>query len=133
LGHRVSKKPTHTSLYLNARSHKHLVNKQAALSTLVHRAKPICNPNSLKQELQLLQDTVLSSGCSKQQILQALNPPKRILPPCRKDPTAVVFMPFVSTTFSHISKVLSKHFIKMVGFPPGKLFRFLWPINDNLA
>jgi hypothetical protein len=38
LGHRVHRKPTHTNLYLNARSnarsHHHLANKLAVLSTL---------------------------------------------------------------------------------------------------
>ncbi|PNF33864.1 hypothetical protein B7P43_G07226 [Cryptotermes secundus] len=42
LGHRVYRKSTHTNLYLNAAFHHHPSNKQAALSTLVHRARALC-------------------------------------------------------------------------------------------
>jgi hypothetical protein len=38
LGHKVYRKPTHTSLYLNANAHHHPSSKQALLNTMVHRA-----------------------------------------------------------------------------------------------
>jgi hypothetical protein len=46
LGHRVYRKPTHTNLYLHANSHHHPSNKQAVLSTLVHRARALCDHES---------------------------------------------------------------------------------------
>jgi hypothetical protein len=38
LGHKVYQKPTHANLYLQPRSHNYPFNRQAILSTLVHRA-----------------------------------------------------------------------------------------------
>jgi hypothetical protein len=39
LGHKVYRKPTHTNLYLNAKSHHPPSNKQAVLSTLIHKSQ----------------------------------------------------------------------------------------------
>jgi hypothetical protein len=50
LGHKVYRKPTHSNLYLNAKSHHHPSNKQAVLSTLIHRAKALCDEDSLQAE-----------------------------------------------------------------------------------
>jgi hypothetical protein len=47
LGHRVYRKPTHINLYLNATSHLHPDNKQAVLSTFLHRAEAGCDTDSL--------------------------------------------------------------------------------------
>jgi hypothetical protein len=77
LGHREYRKPTHTNLYLNATSHHHPATKQAVLSTLVHRAKAVCDTNSLPQRLQFLRATFRNNGYSEKQILRALNPPTR--------------------------------------------------------
>jgi hypothetical protein len=52
LGHRVYRKPTHTNLYLHANFHHHPSNKQALLSTLVHRARALCDHESLHDELE---------------------------------------------------------------------------------
>ncbi|XP_033609345.1 uncharacterized protein LOC117282715 [Cryptotermes secundus] len=51
LGHTVYRKPTHTNLYLNAKSHHHPSSKQAALSTLVHRARALCDQESLRVKI----------------------------------------------------------------------------------
>jgi hypothetical protein len=56
LGHRVYHKATHTNLYLNAGSHHHPSSKQAVLSTLVHRARALCDQESLQAELVFLKD-----------------------------------------------------------------------------
>jgi hypothetical protein len=130
---RVNRKPTHTNLYLNAMSHNRLVNKQAVLSTLVHRAKAICDPDRLQQKLEFLQDAFLSNGYSKQQILWDTNLPKRVTPPRREDPTLVACLPFVCTTFNCISRVLSRHNIKTMGLPPRKLSIFLHPVKNDLS
>jgi hypothetical protein len=80
------------------------------LSTLVHRAKAICDPDSLPQELEFLHNTFQNNGYIKQQILQVLNPPKRAPSPHREDPTSVAFSIFFffGTTLNDISRVLSK-------------------------
>ena len=54
LGHKVYRKPTHTNLYLNPGSHHHPSNKQAILATLVHRARALCDNESLHGELEFL-------------------------------------------------------------------------------
>jgi hypothetical protein len=47
LGHKEYHKPTHTNLYLNAKSHHHPSNKQAVLSTLIHKDRALCDEDSL--------------------------------------------------------------------------------------
>lgn len=64
----------------------------------------------------VLQSSFLSNGYSKQQILRIFNPLKRVTPPCREDPTSVVQLPYVVTTFNRISRLSSKH-IKTVSLP----------------
>jgi hypothetical protein len=64
-----------------------------------------------------------NNGYSEQQILQALNPPKRAPPQHREDPASVAFLPSVGTTFN--CRVLSKHNISSVGLPPRKLSSLL--------
>jgi hypothetical protein len=49
------------------------------------------------------------------------------------NPDSVAFLPYVSTIFNHISRVLSQHNIKSVGLPPRKVCRFLRPVKDNLG
>jgi hypothetical protein len=58
LRHKVYRKPTHTNLYLNAKSYHHLSNKQAVLSTLIHRARAFCGEDSLQAELVFLKDVL---------------------------------------------------------------------------
>ncbi|XP_023726043.1 uncharacterized protein LOC111874629, partial [Cryptotermes secundus] len=52
----VYSKSTRTNLYINAASHHHPSNKQAARSTLVHRARALCDQDSLHAKLVLLGD-----------------------------------------------------------------------------
>ena len=51
LGHKVHRKPTHTNQYLQQNSHHHPANKTSFLSSLIHRAKALCDQDSLTQEL----------------------------------------------------------------------------------
>ena len=54
LGHKVYRKPTHTNLYLHQKFHHHPANKHSVLSSLVHRAKTLCDQESLAPELTFL-------------------------------------------------------------------------------
>jgi hypothetical protein len=54
LGHKVYWKPTHTNLYLHQNLHHHPANKQSVLASLIHRAKALCDEDSLIQELEFL-------------------------------------------------------------------------------
>jgi hypothetical protein len=58
----VYRKPTHTNLYLNAKSHHHPLNKQAVLSTLLQRARALCDEDSLQAELVFLKDVFRENG-----------------------------------------------------------------------
>jgi len=68
LGHKVYWKPTHTNLYLHQNSHHHPANKQSVLASLIHRAKALCDKDSLTQELEILTTFFKDSGYSHQQI-----------------------------------------------------------------
>jgi len=54
LRHKVYRKPTHPKLYLQQKSHQHPANKKSVLSSLVHRAKILCDQESLAPELTFL-------------------------------------------------------------------------------
>jgi hypothetical protein len=73
LGHKVYRKPTHTNHYLNAKSHHHSSNKQAVLSMLIHRARALCDEDSLQAELVFLRDIFKQNGYNDRHIHRALN------------------------------------------------------------
>jgi hypothetical protein len=64
----VYSKPPHTSLYLNVKSHHHTYSKHTAFSTLVHRAKALCDEDRLQAELVFLRDVFKQNGYNNQQI-----------------------------------------------------------------
>jgi len=68
LGHKVYQKSTHTNLHLHHNSHHHPANKQSVLTSLIHRAKALCDQDSLPPELEFLTTTFKDSGYSHEQI-----------------------------------------------------------------
>ena len=77
LSHSVYRKPTHTDLYLNGRSHHHPSQRGAVLSTLLHRARTISDAESLPVELDYLKNTFRQNGYGERQISLAFKfPPK---------------------------------------------------------
>jgi hypothetical protein len=62
LGHKVYQKPTHTNLYLHQNSHHHPANKQSVLTSLIHKAKALCDQDSLTQELEFLSTIFKDNG-----------------------------------------------------------------------
>jgi hypothetical protein len=77
--HKLYCKPTHTNLYLNAKSHHHPSNKQVVLSTLIHRVRALCDEDSLQAELVFLKDVFEENGYNDRQIHRALNPVRTYL------------------------------------------------------
>jgi hypothetical protein len=63
----------HSNLYLNAKSDHHTSDKQAVLSTLIHRARAVCNEGSLQVELVFLRDVLTQNGHNDGHINTALN------------------------------------------------------------
>jgi hypothetical protein len=131
LGLKVYRKPTHTNLYLNSKSHHHPSNKQAVLSTLIHRARALCDEDSLQAELVFLKDVFKGNGYNDRQIHRALNHRPLLLQPDNQ-PHSVAFLPFVGTVFNRISRVLARHIIS-VGLPHMKLSSLLRPVKDHLG
>ena len=68
LGQKVNRKPTHTNLYLYQNSHHHPANKQSVLTSPIHRAKAVCDQDSLTQVLEFLTTVFKDNGYSPQQI-----------------------------------------------------------------
>jgi hypothetical protein len=91
LGHKVYRKPTHTKLYLNAKSRHHLSNKQAVLSTLIHKARALCDEDSLQAELVFLKDVFRENCYSNRQVHRALNR-RLLLPQPDNKPYSVAFL-----------------------------------------
>jgi hypothetical protein len=56
LGHTVYRKPTHTDLYLHAKSAHHQAQKKGVLHSLIQRARKLCDANSLDKETQHLKE-----------------------------------------------------------------------------
>jgi hypothetical protein len=129
---RFAAKYKHTSLYLNSNSHHHPSNKKAVVSTLVPRGRSLCDQESLHGELEFLRTTFRQNGYSDRQMRRALNPPVRVTLTPEK-PASVAFLPYVSTTFNRIRRLLSRHKIKFVGLPPKKIPSFLRPVKDDLG
>jgi hypothetical protein len=129
--HKVYRKPTHTNLYLNAKSHHHPSNKQAMLSTLIHRTRSLCDEDSLQAELVFLKDFFRENGYNDRQIHRALS--RRLhLPQPDSKPHSVTFLPVVGTVFNRISRVLARYNIKSVGLPHMKLSSLLRRVKDHL-
>jgi hypothetical protein len=127
----VYRKPTHTNLYLNAKSHYHPSNKQAVLSILIHRARALCDEDSLQAELVFLKLVFKQNAYNDRQIHRALN--RRPHLPQPKKPNSVAFMPFSATIVNRISRVLARHNIKSVGLSHMKLSSLLRSVKDHLG
>jgi hypothetical protein len=64
LGHKGYRNPTYTNLYRQQNSHHHPANKHSILTTLVHRARALCDQDSLPQELDFLTKVFKKNGYS---------------------------------------------------------------------
>jgi hypothetical protein len=74
----------------------HPVNKRGVVSTLVHRAKAICDSNSLLRALKVLYQTFRDNGHSERQNLGSLSPTRAA--PQRKESPALVAVPLPATS-----------------------------------
>lgn len=83
------------------------VYKQAVLAILVHRARALCDEDSLHAELVFLRDVFRQNSYNDQQIHRVLNHHPNISQPDDK-PDSVAFLPYIRTIFNRISRVLSQ-------------------------
>ncbi|XP_071441632.1 uncharacterized protein [Hetaerina americana] len=133
LSHKVYRKPTHTDLYLNAKSHHHPAQRSAVLSSLLHRAKVISDQQSLPAELGHLKKTFRENGFSPREISMALKRAfgeKRERREEERKPLANAFLPYISTVSGKISRILRNHNIRTVHLPPKKLRQVLVRAKD---
>jgi hypothetical protein len=128
LGRKMYRKLNHTNLYLNATYHHHPSNKQAVISTVIHRARALCHEDSLQAELASLRNVFKQNGYND----RALNRRPYLGQP-DNEPHSVAFLPFVGTIFNHISRVLARHNIQSVGLPHMELSSLLCPVKDHLG
>jgi hypothetical protein len=101
------------------------------LFTLIHRARALCDEDSLQAELVFLKDVFKENGYNDRQIHRALDRRPHLPQPDNK-PHSVAFLPFVGTVFNRISGVLGRHNIKSVGLRHMKLSSLLRPVKDHL-
>jgi hypothetical protein len=78
LGHEVHHEPTHTKLYLNFSSNHYPLNKHVVFSTLVSRARALCNLDSLQAELAFLGDIFRQNDNTDRQFRKALKLPLKV-------------------------------------------------------
>jgi hypothetical protein len=108
LGHTVYRKLTRTDLYLHAKSEHHPAQKRAVLTTLIRRAKTLCDPNSLGKEIQRLRDNFQRNGHNKNEIRRALHP-KRKPEPKNNKPASIAVLPYQQAVSNKISRLLTKY------------------------
>ena len=109
-----------------------LTNDKPVLAFLIHRAKALCEQDSLTQELEFLTTVFKDNGYSHQQIRRAMKPVTRTAKTDDK-PTSTAYIPYTQTTFGRLSRMLDKHNIKSVTLPPRKIISHLPPVKDALG
>jgi hypothetical protein len=87
------------------------MNKQSVLASLIHRAKALCDEDSLIQELEFLTTVFKANGYNPQQI-RAMEPATRTAKTIDK-PTSTAYIPYTQTTYGRLNRMLAKHNIKV--------------------
>jgi len=131
LGHTVYRKPTHTDLYLHAKSAHHPAQKKGVLHSLTKCARKLCDSNRLDKEIQHLKETFRKNGYSKHDIRQALQKKDKPWPKQEKS-TAVARLPYQGATSHKVSRLLAKYNIQTVHIP-AKNIHLLRPVKDKLG
>jgi hypothetical protein len=107
LGRKFYRKPTHTSLYQNHGSHHHNSKKQAVLATLSHRARLLCDKESLHSESKSFKTTSLENGYRLKLTSRAHDQTVRTPKPKEK-PTSVAILPYIKTTYGRLKRMLGR-------------------------
>jgi len=106
--------------------------KHSVLASLVHRAKALCDEDSLAQETKFLTTVFKDNGYSPQQIRRAMKP-SAWTPKTNDKPTSTAYIPYTQKTFGRLSRMLAKHNIKSVALPPRKISTYFPPVKDALG
>jgi hypothetical protein len=118
--------PTLTSTWILVPS-----NIQVVLSTLVHRARALCDKEGLHDGLgsskPLLGEMVIVSNRYDGPPTRRLEPPRR-----KRSPPRSLFFRTSRPTYGRLSRMLAKHNIKWDGLPPRKISRLFRLVKDAL-
>jgi non-ribosomal peptide synthetase component F len=95
-----------------------LAGNNQSFASLIHRAKALCDQDSLTQELEFLTTVFKDNGYSPQQI-RAMELATRTAKTIDK-PTSTAYIPYTQTTYGRLSRMLAKHNIKSVILPHKK-------------
>jgi hypothetical protein len=98
LMHTVCRNPTHTNLYLNANYHHHPANNHTVPSTVVHRARVICDRERLQGEFEFFRGTFRENGYSDEQIRRVNSPRTEDIP--REDLKSMSFLTYVGRRYT---------------------------------
>ena len=131
LGHRVYRKPTHTSLYLHQNSHHQIANNQSLLpryteTKLSVTRIPLTKNWNISPPFSRIMDTALSRYDER-----VLKPGTRTAK-TNDQPTSTAFIPYTQTTYGRLSRMMAKHNIKSVALPPRKIYSYLSSVKNAL-
>ncbi|XP_046565935.1 uncharacterized protein LOC124274614 [Haliotis rubra] len=129
----VYRKPTHTDQYIQHHSNHHPQIKRAIVSTLARRAKNICSPSNLQQELAHLKSTFINGY---PRLLVETTTKKtlehRDQPPTKPEPSPVcINIPYVGSISHHISRLLKKTASIDTTLSSGKTLKSFIKANDS--
>ncbi|XP_030766936.1 uncharacterized protein LOC115890753 [Sitophilus oryzae] len=128
----VYRKNTHTDRYLHNNSNHHPGQKRGVIKTLVDRARRICEPLHITEELQYLDRALQANGYREQTIRRAVRPRK---PVERQEgentpPSGMAFLPYIRGVTDRIGKLLRKRNIKPILQPTRKIQEHLRSAKD---
>ncbi|XP_047995573.1 uncharacterized protein LOC125233560 [Leguminivora glycinivorella] len=125
LAHSVYRKPTHTDRYLQASSHHHPRHLQSVVTSLVNRARDLCDSEHLDEELAHVQKVLRKNGYL-QTIPRKTKKGERH-PQVDRQPA---FLPYVKGITDKVGSVLRKVSIKTVYTPLSKVASLLRSPKD---
>ena len=133
LEHTVYRKPTHTDRYLNKYSNHHPCQKRGIIKMLTDRARAICLPKYLSEELHHLQTALQKNDYTKQEIKRAAQPSKKK----NQEPTESIaaskkaFLQYIPKVTDRIGRLLKKHNIRTIFKPTRKIQNCLRSAKDH--
>ena len=108
LGHKVYRKPTHTNRYLHKQSNHHPSQKRAVLKTLVDRARRICEPRYLDDELRHLELALQANGYSVGEVRRAVRPRRTARPEVdSRETVGFAALPYIHGVTDRIGRPVS--------------------------
>jgi hypothetical protein len=97
-------------------AHHHPSSKQAALSTLVHRAVVPCEENSLRTHLVFLRNVFIENGHNNRQIHRGLTRRPHVEQP-ESNANSDAFLPYFGPVYNRISRVLADTTLNRRAYP----------------